>query len=83
MTPEQLKAHRLNLGLTQEAMAEKLGISGRTYQRHESQKVPTPIAKLASTLQPNHPAKAGGQSPARHPGRPGPRTHRNTACCPS
>lgn len=33
-----LKAIRINLGLKQEEMAEKLGISKETYQKYESYK---------------------------------------------
>lgn len=50
MTPEQLKAQRKNLGLTQEEMAKRLGVSGRTYQRYESRAVPKPAAILATAV---------------------------------
>lgn len=44
MTPEELVAWRKKLGLTQQAMAERFGISRVTLNRAENGKSPTPAA---------------------------------------
>lgn len=48
MTKEQLRAMRLANGLTQESMAERLGLSPRQYQRLESGA--TPIRETLARL---------------------------------
>jgi len=45
-----LKQSRQRLGLTQEKMAQAMGISIRTYCRHESNGGSIPLRKLAEML---------------------------------
>lgn len=48
MTPQELKIRRDRLGLTQEELAEKLGVTGTTVYRWESgQRAITPILRWA------------------------------------
>jgi DNA-binding transcriptional regulator YiaG len=42
MTPEQLKARRARLGLTQTALAEKIGVTWSTVARWETDQRPIP-----------------------------------------
>lgn len=63
------------LNLTQANMAERLGLSLRTYCRHEANGPSAPVWRLAKTLTPlataSPSAPPPGRSPgsSRHPGR--------------
>lgn len=54
MTPTQLKQLRATLGLSQQALAEKLGVTRNTVTRWEMGLYPisAPIQKLLATLTP-------------------------------
>lgn len=48
MTSQQLRNARLSLGLTQEQLADRLGVTGITISRWERGKqAPSPLASLA------------------------------------
>lgn len=52
MTPEQLRAARESLALTQTDVATALGVDLRTYQRWESGEAPVPrwVSRRAATM---------------------------------
>ncbi len=62
MTPEQFKAERQSLGLSQAAMAKRLGVSLQAVYYYETgrRKVPEPVALLIACQrdQDNAPAQA-------------------------
>ena len=60
MTPDEVRAHRELLGLTQPALAKRLGVTPVTVARWESvaanrRQIPEPTARLLQTLHPASP----------------------------
>jgi len=55
MQTTKIKLQRLQLGLTLEKMAERLGVKQRTYQRYEKgeREMPKPVAMLHEALKRN------------------------------
>ena len=55
METTKIKLQRLQLGLTLEKMAERLGVKQRTYQRYEKgeREMPKPVAMLHEALKRN------------------------------
>jgi putative transcriptional regulator len=62
MNPEQIKALRARLGLTQAQMAERMGVALQTYQQweHGRRKPRRPTLKLLEILT-NEAERKGGQ----------------------
>ena len=48
--PDQLRALRKHLGLTQAALAEALGISRKTICEHETGRTPVPRERMLAVL---------------------------------
>jgi transcriptional regulator with XRE-family HTH domain len=69
MTPEELKALRASLGLTQDELAEKVGVARNTINRWEMgiRSIPEPVARLMNYL--TKEVKADTQIKTRRPRR--------------